>query len=341
METTVLKEGCHVSSMEENIHGKDGNKNIKRPSIPRRRILIILLVALLILLIGLSVGLGVGLTRGQATDSTSSSSPSTAPTPSTTSVHTTSSTTYPNIWSPTAGTSWQIEIQNPLANTSIDVSVYDIDLFANNASIISTLHGMNRKVICYFSAGSYEDWRPNASQFNKATDLGKPLDGWPGEWWLQANSANVRKIMLARMDMAVSKGCDGVDPDNIDAYDNNNGFSLAQADAVNYVNFLADAAHARSLSVGLKNGGAILGQVIRNMQWSINEQCVKYNECDTFRPFIEQGKPVFHIKYLDGTPDVPAQVVSGTCGNVHAKEFSTVLKRIDLDDWVVEYPSSL
>jgi hypothetical protein len=199
METTILKEGSHVSSMETNMSGKDGNKNIKRPSIPRRYILIILLVALLVLAIGLGVGLGVGLTCGQATDSTSSSSPSVAPTPSTTSANTTNSTTYPHIWSPIAGTPWQIEIQNPLANTSIDVPVYDIDLFANNASIISTMQEMNRKVICYFSAGSYEDWRPDASQFNEATDLGKPLDGWPGEWWLQTTSANVRKIMLARM----------------------------------------------------------------------------------------------------------------------------------------------
>ena len=70
----------------------------------------------------------------------------------------------------------------------------------------------------------------------------------------------------------MSKGCDGVDPDNIDAYDNDNGLGLAQADAVNYVSFLADAAHARNLSIGLKNGGAILGQVIGKMQWSINEQ---------------------------------------------------------------------
>ncbi|KAK3172532.1 hypothetical protein OEA41_005854 [Lepraria neglecta] len=144
---------------------------------------------------------------------------------------------------------------------------------------------MHRKVICYFSAGSYENWRPDTS---KSTDLGKPLDGWPGEWWLQTNSANVRKIMLARLDQAVLKGCDGVNPDNIDAYDNNNGVSLTQADAV--------------------------------------------------EPFIEQGKPVFHIEYPDNAPDVSAKDVSDTCGSAQASDFSTVLKDMDLDDWVIECP---
>ena len=68
--------------------------------------------------------------------------------------------------------------------------------------------------------------------------------------------------MLARLDQAVVKGCDGFDPDNIDAYDNDDGLSLTQTDAVEYVNFLTDAAHPRNISMVLKNGGAILGQVV-------------------------------------------------------------------------------
>ena len=78
----------------------------------------------------------------------------------------------------------------------------------------------------------------------------------------------------------------------------------------------------------LKNGGAILGQVVEKMQWSLHEQCVQYNECDTFRPFIEQGKPVFHIEYPDNPPDVSAKDVSDTCGSAQASGFSTVLKDI-------------
>ena len=146
------------------------------------------------------------------------------------------------------------------------------------------------------------------------------------------------EIMLAWLDQVVVKGCDGVDPDNIDAYDNYNRLSLTQADAVEYGNFLADAAHPRNMSMVLKNEGASLGQVVGKMQWSVNEQCVQYNECDMFWPFIEQGKPVFHIEHPDNAPDVSAKDVSDTCGSAQASGFSTVLKDMDLDDWVIECP---
>ena len=108
--------------------------------------------------------------------------------------------------------------------------------------------------------------------------------------------------MLARMDLAVEKSCDGVDPDNVDGYDNDNGLGLTQEDSVNYLEFLADAAaRHRNLSIGLKNAGAILPNVIDIMQWSVNEQCVQYDECDIFAPFIRQGKPVFHVRRYPAT----------------------------------------
>jgi len=36
--------------------------------------------------------------------------------------------------------------------------------------------------------------------------VGKTLDGWAGEKWLDTRSTNVRSIMAARLDLAVSKG---------------------------------------------------------------------------------------------------------------------------------------
>lgn len=103
------------------------------------------------------------------------------------------------------------------SNTTPDVSIFDIDLFDTPKETIQQLHALGKKVICYFSAGSYENWRPDASEF-KPEDLGHNLDGWPGEKWLKLSSDNVRRIMKERMKMAVEKGCDGVDPDNVDAY---------------------------------------------------------------------------------------------------------------------------
>jgi hypothetical protein len=49
-------------------------------------------------------------------------------------------------------------------------------------------------VICYFSAGSYEDWRTDANQLDSG-DLGYTLDGWPDERWLDIRSDSILVIM--------------------------------------------------------------------------------------------------------------------------------------------------
>ena len=294
---------------------------------------LLLLGAAILIAIALGVGLGVGLTNVRSSGSASSSSPSNF-----TSTNTSTDGTNGSFWSPTASTSWQIELAHPLTNTTFNASAYDIDMFDNNATTITTLHNQGRKAICYFSAGSYENWRPDARSFNNRTDLGSPLKGWPGEWWLNTNSTNVRNIMLSRLDLAAAKGCDGVDPDNVDGYDNDNGLGLTQADAISFVNFLADAAHARNMSIGLKNAGEIIPQVLGKIQYAVNEQCVQYGECDTWQPFVEAGKPVFHIEYPDGAPKVAAQKADSICGDASAKGYETVLKEMDLDDWVETCP---
>jgi hypothetical protein len=42
---------------------------------------------------------------------------------------------------------------------------------------------MGRKVICYFSAGSYENWRSDKNDFPSDV-LGNKLEHWEGEKWL-------------------------------------------------------------------------------------------------------------------------------------------------------------
>jgi hypothetical protein len=202
-------------------------------------------------------------------------------------------------WKPSAGTTWDYQLTGTINLDSINVDVWDIDLFDASASLIDKIHAKGKHVICYFSAGSFEDWRPDASKF-QASDKGRALDGWDGENWLQTKSSNVRKIMLARLDLAVQKKCDAVEPDNVDSYDNRNGLGLTENDAVNYVTFLADAAHARNMAVALKNAGGIVSRLVNKVDFSVQEECVQYGNCAEFKPFIQQNKPVFHVEYSNG-----------------------------------------
>lgn len=107
---------------------------------------------------------------------------------------------------------------SPNQYTDPNVTLIDIDMFLHqNLTVVRDLRARGMDVICYFSAGSYEDWRPDAWKF-KSDDLGNPLDGWPGEYWLDLNSDNVRSIMTTRIEIAAQMNCSGIDPDNVDGY---------------------------------------------------------------------------------------------------------------------------
>lgn len=233
-----------------------------------------------------------------------------------------------NWWKPEARTTWQIVLSQSVRTGNLqNVEVYDVDLFDTSIETINTLHAAGIKVICYFSAGSYENWRPDAHAFPQS-DLGSELTGWAGERWLNTRSSAVRSIMTERIQLAKSKSCDGLDPDNVDGYNNNNGLRLTQDDAIDYLTFLAQEAHIRGMAVGLKNAGEIVSKTVHLVDWEVNEQCALYNECDLYMPFISSNKPVFHIEYDNSG----SQTTCSKCPS----EFSTVMKRLELDEWVVE-----
>ncbi|ERF70539.1 hypothetical protein EPUS_08601 [Endocarpon pusillum Z07020] len=202
-------------------------------------------------------------------------------------------------WKPLAGTTWNYQLTGTINIASTNVDVWDIDLFETTPSTIDSIHAQGKHVICYFSAGSFEEWRPDVAKFHPS-DKGDAVEGWYGENWLQTRSSNVRNIMLARLDLAMQKKCDGVEPDNVDGYDNENGLYLTEDDATDYVTFLADAAHSRSMAIGLKNSAKIVTRLVSKVEYSVQEECVQYGDCDEFRPFIEQNKPVFHVEYSGG-----------------------------------------
>lgn len=305
----------------------------------RRRTIIISAIVGVIIVLGLALGLGLGLGlhhgegRGEGEETPTPSGTSTpVPTPS---------STPAGVWQPAVNASWQIilsktlDIDESAPSVEPDVAVFDIDMFLHqNNTIIDSLHKLGKKVICYFSAGSYEDYRPDSWQFKKA-DLGSELDGWPGEYWLNISSPDVRDIMATRIEIASQIGCDAVDPDNVDGFQNENGFDLTAQDSIDFVKFLAKEARNRKLGVGLKNAGDIISDVLSVVQFQVNEQCAEYDECDTFAAFIDAGKPVFHIEYPKGTPDsVSANALTSDCSASDSDNFSTVIKTMDLDGWV-------
>jgi endo-alpha-1,4-polygalactosaminidase (GH114 family) len=231
-----------------------------------------------------------------------------------------------------AGTTWQWQLSGDI-DTGIDVELYDIDLFEVSQSVIDGLHGDGRIVICYFSAGSWEEWRDDADDY-PADAIGETLEGWDDEKWIDVRSDGVRAVLEARLDVAVDKGCDGVEPDNVDGYVNDSGFDFDGFDQLDFNAWLAEQAHARGLSVGLKNDVDQIEPLEPCFDWALNEECYAYGECDTYAPFLGAGKAVFHVEYVDDEADGP-ELADEVCGSADVAGFSTLIKEWDLYEWFI------
>jgi hypothetical protein len=240
------------------------------------------------------------------------------------------------------------------------------------------------QVICYYSAGSSENWRPDFGQFSKS-DLGTGLEGWQGENYVNMRSAAVLEIMKNRIKQAADKGCDAIDPDNMgkhsplpfslcrlltlqsDVYSNGGGgFSLTQTDAVNYLKSMSSYAATLGLSTGLKNAQEILPQVISDIAFAVNEECVtqkdRNTKCTEYNDLIAAGKPVLHIEYVNNGSSKKTIVarkalariagIEGSKGvagagigketrdmlcnvSINGARLSTVIKYLSLDGWVL------
>jgi hypothetical protein len=227
------------------------------------------------------------------------------------------------VWRPQLNTSWQWQLTTPV-NENINAQMFDIDLFDNKASVITSLRNQGKKVVCYFSAGSWESWRPDAEKF--PAEVRGRRNGWPGERWLDVRRLDVLgPIMRARLDLAAQKGCDGVEPDNVDGYSNKTGFPLTYRDQLTYNVFLATEAHARGLAIALKNDLEQVNDLHPYFDFAINEQCFQYQECAALLPFIQSGKAVFNVEYELST--------SRFCPQAKAMNFNSMKKRYDLDEW--------
>jgi hypothetical protein len=227
-------------------------------------------------------------------------------------------------WVPPPGSTWQWQLTTPVEQ-EVDAQVYDIDLFENSASVVASLHAQGRHVICSLDAGTWEGWRPDASEF-PASVLGASDPGWTDERWLDIRQLSVLEpIMKARMELCKQKGFDGVEVDNVDGYENDTGFPLTAAEQLTYNEWLAGTAHSLGLSIGLKNDTNQVAQLEPDYDFSVDEECFDFSECGLLSPFVKAGKAVFEVEYgLE-----PSQF----CAQANSLGFMAMKKTLELGAW--------
>lgn len=230
-------------------------------------------------------------------------------------------------WRPSPDAVWEIQLDAPVALRD-GVEVYDIDV-DNDAELVAQMHDAGAKVVCYFDAGGFEEWRSDAGSF-PAEVLGEEMAGWPDERWLDIRRLDVLEpIMRVRIESCAAKGFDAIDPDNINVFENPSGFPLSAEDAVDYFQMLAGIAREHGMAIGLKNSPPIVDAVVDLADFAVTEQCQELGECESYQPFVQAGKAVLDIEYA-GTA---AEACSGS-----PQGFTTVFADVALDGPVTRCP---
>lgn len=234
-----------------------------------------------------------------------------------------------NWYRPSRDVTWQWQLDGTI-NTSYSVELYDVDLFETPDAVFALLHARGARVLCYFSAGSGELGRPDYDRI-PASALGKQLDGYPDERWLDIRRRAVLDVMIDRLDLAVRRGCDGVEPDNVTAYHNDTGFPISETHQLAFNRHLANAAHERRLAIALKNDGEQAAQLVDYFDFELNEECHDYDECDVLRPFLDRNKPVLNAEYA-ANPTAAQTRKASLCPQAQASGLRTLILPRDLDD---------
>jgi hypothetical protein len=230
---------------------------------------------------------------------------------------------------PARDVTWQWQLTGNI-NTSYQVALYDLDLFETPAALITLLHARGARVMCYFSAGSAERVRPDYAAFPAAA-IGKTLDGYPNERWLDIRSKAVFDAMLARLDLARQRGCDAVEPDNVTGYLNDTGFAISATHQLAFNRHLANAAHQRGLGIALKNDGEQASQLVDYFDLELNEECHDYDECEDLQPFSDHAKPVLNAEYASSAA-AAQQKAGSVCARARSRGLRTLILPQDLDD---------
>jgi hypothetical protein len=230
----------------------------------------------------------------------------------------------------TGTTSWQIQLQGQL-DTTFDVQVYNVDI-ETPASVIADLHQAGRVVNCYFSAGTVEAFRSDASQF-PASAVGDPLAAYPDERWLDVRDATVRAIMQARLSRAATSGCNGIHPSGLDGFEQPTGLTFTRDDQLAYNRWLAQASHDLGLTIGLVDGDLAFRQdLLADFDWTMAWSCVALAQCGVTSPFVKAGKAAFLVEIGD------ASRVSEVCPQAKSLGLSAIIKKQALDAFRVGCP---
>ncbi|MEE9454906.1 MAG: endo alpha-1,4 polygalactosaminidase [Paracoccaceae bacterium] len=219
---------------------------------------------------------------------------------------------------------WDWQLSEPFDFTR-NVAIMDTDPDSVSAAEIADLNARGTMTICYVSVGTLERYRRDVDAFPLEV-VGRVYGDWPDEKFLDITRLDILlPLMQARFQRCKDMGFDAIEPDNMDVYDNDSGFSLTEADGLRYIKALAKIAHGMGLQIGQKNVPELTGQLVEVLDFIITEDCFIDGWCKEVSAYARAGKPVLAAEYTDTNVDWPTACAYGATNG-----YSMILKDRDL-----------
>jgi len=196
-------------------------------------------------------------------------------------------------------------------DTTTGMKVVDLDI-DEQKDMIASLSSQGHIILCYFSSGTLEPWRQDC-QANKTAwqeaAVGQ-MTNWDEEWLDIRKFDLLKSLMMPRFQRAASQGCHGVEPDNIDCYDNDDCWSkminpkepsgnAVKPAQITWNKWQVDYAHSLGLAIAMKNAVGLISDIGMEYDCAVNEQCQTYTECNGYDAFYKANKAVFQVEYTE------------------------------------------
>eukprot|EP00123_Amoebidium_parasiticum_P009096 comp19237_c0_seq1/m.22010 comp19237_c0_seq1/g.22010 ORF comp19237_c0_seq1/g.22010 comp19237_c0_seq1/m.22010 type:complete len:295 (-) comp19237_c0_seq1:359-1243(-) len=181
-----------------------------------------------------------------------------------------------------------------------DEKMVTMSWYYDSAELIKSTKDEGKIVTCYMSAGAVMPFERKA---DPELPLGRSVSGWDLTYLNILDQGSLRGFMSKRLKDAAAKGCQAIEFDNVDCWQNecvpgykpyNPELKKAQ---LSYLRWLAEEAHSLGMAAGLKNSLYLVEDLVDTFDFAVNEQCHQWNECHFLKPFLDKNKAVFGTEY--------------------------------------------
>jgi hypothetical protein len=153
--------------------------------------------------------------------------------------------------------------------------------------------------VIYFNSGAFEAWRVPKIVYPKNV-IGRAMDGWEGEYWLDISNDVVFKTLTSYIDNCMIKitkdnpnWIPKIDLDNCDLWNQNTGFKIEKSHQIKYLNSIRDWFSSKwKGQVCIRNCSEIVHQL--KFDAVLSEQALSDKFIDDYKKVIQ---PIFDIEY--------------------------------------------